>query len=172
MPTENERKWIMPERAPADLPEAMQMIEIRQAYLTRPQLEVEVRVRERWYGNQGTTLHTLSMKSNGSAESRMEISKEITSEEFEEVWGRCQSRQLEKTRWKYLMGPLEGQPDVTLEIDVFDHFDLQIGEIEFDSLNQLTEYEPPSWFGEEVTGKEGYRNAAIAIHTSPHKFTP
>jgi CYTH domain-containing protein len=53
-----------------------------------------------------------------------------------------------------------------LEVDVFDHFDdFVIGEIEFRDHSQLETYDPPHWFGEEITREEAYRNAVIATHT-------
>ncbi len=57
----------------------------------------------------------------------------------------------------------------TIELDIFDgvHAPLIIAEVEFPSEAQALDYQPPSWFSTELTGKRGYSNAYLSQHKSP-----
>ena len=53
---------------------------------------------------------------------------------------------------------------LTIELDIFQGiFDgLKIAEIEFKDLKQANEYQPPVWFGPEVTHDHRYHNVWMA----------
>ena len=56
-----------------------------------------------------------------------------------------------------------------IELDVFgDGLDgLVFAEVEFDSSEALVAFEPPTWFGREVTDDGRYTNAALALNGRP-----
>ena len=56
-----------------------------------------------------------------------------------------------------------------MELDVYggDLDGLTVAEVEFDDERQAEEFEPPDWFGDEVTGKEEYLNEALATRGRP-----
>ena len=51
-----------------------------------------------------------------------------------------------------------------IEVDVYQgHLPgLVVAEVEFDSQDACEAFEPPDWFGEEVTGVRKYSNAALS----------
>ena len=56
-----------------------------------------------------------------------------------------------------------------VELDVYggDLDGLTVAEVEFDDERQAQEFEPPAWFGDEVTGKEEYLNESLATRGRP-----
>ncbi len=55
------------------------------------------------------------------------------------------------------------------EVDIFQGAldGLAIAEVEFPSPEAADAFEPPSWFGEEITGRSEWGNAALAVHGRP-----
>jgi CYTH domain-containing protein len=153
---------------PADFPELSRCYKIRQAYLTIPDNPLEVRVRQKKNVTAGHVDYYLTVKSRGSASRRTEITRQIGYEQFEDLWKLCADQQIEKTRRVYPIGHLRGIADeLELEVDTFENHRFQISEIEFGSAHQLESFEPPSWFGQEVTDDERYINAWIATNGNP-----
>ncbi|SDB05828.1 CYTH domain-containing protein [Eubacterium oxidoreducens] len=87
---------------------------------------------------------------------------------------------LNKESYEHLLAKADGYiiskkryliPDqgYTIELDVFEgvHAPLIIAEVEFPSDEEALRYLPPSWFGEEITGKKGYSNSYLSAHTAP-----
>ena len=66
---------------------------------------------------------------------------------------------LSKTR--YLIPEKDG---LTIELDVFDapYEGLYIAEVEFSSEEQALSYNPPVWFGEDVTNSGKYHNSHLS----------
>jgi CYTH domain-containing protein len=56
-----------------------------------------------------------------------------------------------------------------VEVDVYaDQLDgLVIAEVEFDSEADADRFEPPAWFGREVTGEVKYSNVNLAVDGLP-----
>lgn len=153
MAAEIERKFLLDE-----LPEGIERnpsAEIEQAYLAvSPEAEVRVRRRE------GTC--TLTVK-KGVGEEREEVEVEIDPARFESLWRACGDRRLAKRRHLVSLG------DLTAEIDVYRGplAGLRVAEVEFPSREAARSFQPPSWFGREVTGDDRYANQSLAIAGIP-----
>lgn len=130
---------------------------IRQGYLAHDGFR-EVRVR-----HQGRK-HFLTMK-EGSGLMRGEVEIPITAKQFSALWPRTEGRRVEKIRTVLELG------GVRLEIDRYqgDLAPLLIGEVEFSSVKESSEFEKPKYFGTEVTDNGAYRNVSLAIHGLPHQ---
>ena len=152
---EIERKFLIDEPPRLD---RFEHSEIEQGYLSLadPERGAEVRLRRR-----GDEL-TLTAKSGGGRV-REEEEIELEQDEFERLWRLTEGRRLAKRR--YLI-PHEGRE---VELDVYggDLDGLTVAEVEFDDERQAQEFEPPAWFGDEVTGKEEYLNESLATRGRP-----
>ena len=144
---EIERKFLIPV-----LPENLECYsshEIEQGYLGR---EPVVRIRrqdEEWI---------LTYKSKGMMV-REEYNLPLTREAYEHLKEKTDGLLIEKTR--YLI-PLES--GLTVELDVFHgaHEGLCMAEVEFPDRNMAEGFEPPEWFGEEVTFSGRYHNSKLS----------
>ena len=144
---EIERKFLIPV-----LPENLECYsshEIEQGYLCR---EPVVRIRrqdEEWI---------LTYKSKGMMV-REEYNLPLTREAYEHLKEKTDGLLIEKTR--YLI-PLES--GLTAELDVFHsaHEGLCMAEVEFPDRNMAEGFEPPEWFGEEVTFSGRYHNSRLS----------
>ncbi|MGB4442315.1 MAG: CYTH domain-containing protein [Coriobacteriia bacterium] len=146
---EIERKFLLPE-LPVDVAEAPST-HLRQGYLAIGPHD-EVRIRD------AGGVFTLTAKSGAGIE-REESETEITRAQFEALWASTEGRRIEKRRH------LLAEGDVTYEVDVFEGSlqGLLLAEVEFHSLDEARSFEPPAWFGPEVTHDIGYSNAALAV---------
>ena len=88
-----------------------------------------------------------------------EHESEITRAEFDASWPSTVGRRLEKTRTDV---PLE--EGLVAEVDIFlgSLAGLRYVEVEFDDEATAMAFEPPAWFGREVTDDLRYRNSALA----------
>jgi adenylate cyclase len=129
--------------------------QIGQGYLAAD-ADAEVRVRR--MGEKGV----LTVK-RGSGRDRLEEEIEITEDQLEALWPATEGRRLAKHRF-YV--PLDG---LTAEVDVYGgHLDgLSTAEVEFDSVADSEGFDPPPWFGEEITNDQRYANQALAEHGRP-----
>ena len=151
---EIERKFLV-ERLPEGKWPAR---EIEQAYLCR---EPVVRVRrkgERYF---------LTCKSAGLME-REEFEQELTREQYLSLLEKAEGGVVSKTR--YLI-PCEGK---TVELDVFAPplAPLMLAEVEFDSREEALAFQPPAWFGREVTQDPAYQNNNLSMLTEKRKSYP
>jgi adenylate cyclase len=134
---------------------------IRQGYLAIPSPRdlrpVEVRVRDQ------AGKYTLTVKS-GQGRSRAEIELPIPAKSSRQLWPLTQGRRVEKVRYRI---PLRG--GLTVELDVYRGKlrGLMTAEVEFDSLRQLRAFNPPDWFGPEVTARPEFANNHLATRTKP-----
>jgi adenylate cyclase len=157
-PLEIERKYLL-----SDVPswvEECRSEEIEQGYLAMASAGTEVRLRRRG----GQVLLTAKV---GTGETRVEREIELEDEQFQALWPLTEGRRIRKTR--YLV-PHEG---LTVEVDRFKG-DLQgmlMAEVEFDSEEASAEFEPPPWFGLDVTGDERYANESLAVNGAPEAET-
>lgn len=131
------------------------MAHLRQGYLAVSALG-DVRVRD----TDGK--YTLAAKS-GAGLAREEREIAIDRELFEELWPVTEDRRLEKLRYTIPAG------DLRYEIDVYSGSldGLLVAEVEFESVEAAHAFEPPEWFGTEVTGNAAYRNASLAARGLP-----
>jgi adenylate cyclase len=151
---EVERKFLVVE-LPADIAQHPAH-ELRQGYLVTTPAGLEVRVR----ATDGVPV--LTIKGAGSL-TRVEVEVPISAEQFTALWPLTDGRRVEKRRTRY---PLGGR---TAEIDEFAGAlaPLRLVEVEFPSEEAALAFEPPSWFGREVTGDGRYKNKNLALTGPP-----
>jgi adenylate cyclase len=152
---EIERKFLV-ERPPADLDRAAAR-HIEQGYLALDERSgAEVRLRR--HGEQ------LSLTIKGAGQlARVEEELEPAAEQFESLWPLTEGRRIQKLRYALPAGEL------TIELDVYEGAleGLVVAEVEFPSADAARAFEPPPWFGRELTGDARYRNRALAVDGRP-----
>jgi CYTH domain-containing protein len=151
MALEIERKWLVPE-----FPEALAGVSgerILQGYLVVADDGSEVRVRR------NHRREVLTYKSGGGL-TRTEVEIGLSPEQFEALWEATEGRRLVKYRHN-----LEGGVDV----DVYDGTlkGLIVAEVEFASEAAAAAFDPPEWFGDEVTEDRAYKNQQLALRGRP-----
>ncbi len=151
---ERERKFLV-DAAPDDRVTSS-TARLRQGYLAADEHR-SVRVRDA--GNSGCTLTVKA----GSGVERTELEWPITRREFEAAWPHTEGRRVDKTRERIPLG------EHVIELDVFagDLEGLVMAEVEFDSVEASDTFEPPAWFGRDVTDDGRYTNASLALHGLP-----
>lgn len=148
---EIERRFLLT-RLPEGLREGRRIL---QGYLAHDE-QMEVRIRQ--YGDR----QFLTVK-EGRGIRRREIEVEITDEQFRTLWPSTAGRRLEKVRSLVDHGPFR------VEVDRYagELEPLLIAEVEFGSVAESERFEPPEWFGEEVTDLDAYKNLFLALHGIP-----
>ena len=144
---EIERKFLI--NTPPDDLEQYKQAEIEQAYIS-----VEPTIRLRKQNND----YYLTIKQKGfMAREEMEIT--ITKEQFTRLWDKIETGIIRKTRFFI---PLH---EKTAELDVYRGVlqGLITVEVEFNSIDQANSFNPPNWFGREVTNNPKYSNSALAV---------
>jgi CYTH domain-containing protein/CHAD domain-containing protein len=147
-PVERERKYLV-----VEVPEVADGGAVmRQRYLAIDGT-VSVRVRDA-----GKERCTLTVKA-GRGPVRVELEWQLEREQFEAVWELGGGRQVSKTRYRVAIN------GYVVELDVFagELDGLVMAEVEFDSDDALAAFEPPAWFGREVTSDVRYTNASLAV---------
>jgi CYTH domain-containing protein len=146
---EIERKFLI-KRLPLEILRARHF-KIAQGYLANESGGRHVRLRKRGK----VALLTFKV---GRSTSREEREVRLTAAQFAVLWPATAGRRLRKTRYevrwkKYL-----------IEIDVYDgrNRGLIVAEVEFPSERSREKFQPPSWFGREVTGENRYSNIKLA----------
>lgn len=145
---EIERKFLVL-RPPPGL-EPARAVAVRQGYLAAGNGR-EVRLRRK----DGRFFLTAKA---GAGLIREEAEIELTPEQFAVLWPLTLGRRLDKSRYVRALGPH------VLEIDVF-HGKLEgliLVEVEFRSPQEAEAFEPPPWFGREVTQDERFKNSNLA----------
>jgi adenylate cyclase len=152
---EIERKFVAPEQPDwlGDHPAK----ELRQGYIALAD-DTEVRLRSA----DGDRVLTVK---RGAGEVRDEEEIDLDPSQFEALWPLTETLRVSKRRY---VVPLEGT-DLTAEVDVFagDLDGLVVVEVEFPTQAQSTAFDPPDWFGREVTGDARYSTAALARNGRP-----
>jgi adenylate cyclase len=146
---EIERKFVV-----AGLPEnrrAARGAVLRQGYLVTVPIEVRVR-------SYDEATYAFTVKGEGTL-TRVEVEVPLTRADFDALWPLTAGRRLEKVRHQVEEG-LD-----TIEVDVYRgaHEGLVIAEIEFDNVEAAAAFEPPAWFGPEVTADRRFKNAELAV---------
>lgn len=154
MANEIERKYLVKELPPEI--DRYPHWEIIQGYLMITDNDVEVRVRKK--GERCS--HTVK---SGTGLVRKEAEKEITTTEFNEHWKDTEGMRVEKVRYE-----IEFE-HYMVELDIYsgDLKGLVVAEVEFDSEEESSHFEPPEWFGIEVTHDERYKNKNLALKGKP-----
>ncbi len=109
---------------------------IAQGYLAIEPAGRQVRLRK-----QGNTASLTFKIDRGGAREEREI--KLTAKQFAALWPATAGRRLRKLRYGKLSG-------------------LVVAEVEFPNRVTCREFEPPPWFGREVTGEKHYSNVRLA----------
>ncbi len=149
MNKEIERKFLLP-HLPSNI-NPIKTIELTQAYINEGGLSFRVR-------NIDNKKFILTEK-NGKGLVRSEMEKEIDENMYNEYILKAEQKVVKKTR-QFI--PLRG--NYIAEVDVYHEQNkgLMTVEVEFDCLEAAKYFNPPDWFGEEVTGQEKYLNENLA----------
>lgn len=132
-------------------------VALRQGYVaSEGEVEVRLRIRERDAA--------LTIKA-GSGMVRTEVELPLSTGDAEALWHHTEGRRIAKHRHRVQVG------DHVAEVDVYDGAlaGLCRVEVEFVSPEEATAFEPPAWFGREVTGDDRWRNASLARHGRPEE---
>lgn len=149
---ERERKWLVAQMP--DLPD--DGVRMAQGYVA---VDGTVSLRVRDAGAKG---RTMTLK-GGTGSTRTELEWKIGVDRFEAAWALTGDRRIEKSRYRIPVG------SHTAELDVFEGrlAGLVLVEVEFADGASMAEFEPPEWFGREVTDDGRYTNAALAADGLP-----
>ena len=139
---EIERKFLIKE-----LPDLSkyEFLEIEQGYLSTNPV---VRIRKK------NDKYILTYKGSGLF-AREEIEANLTKEAYEHLSTKIDGYLITKKRYLIPLDPY------TIELDVFEgHMDgLIMAEVEFPSVEEANAFNPPTWFGEDVTEDKRYHNS-------------
>jgi len=94
---------------------------------------------------------------------RRELEIELSPDQFNTLWLGTEGRRIEKIRYQINEG---GQK---IELNVFQGNleGLVLAEVEFPSREKSEEFEPPDWFGDEVTEDIRFKNQNLAQKGAP-----
>jgi len=131
---------------------------IEQGYLALADGEGGAEVRLRWTPS-GLRLTVKA----GCGRSRAEEEIELDRERFDSLWPLTEGRRLTKTRYRL------PHDEVVIELDLYaGHLDgFAVAEVEFPDEAMANSFEPPEWFGDEVTGERAYLNEILATEGVP-----
>jgi len=148
---ERERKFLV-SIPPAHL-DGYRHDSIEQGYLAIETAGAHAEVRLRRIANR----YLLTVK-QGQGSSRLEEEVTLSVELGRKLWPLTRGRRVHKVRYKI---PYQG---LTIELDVYRGRarGLIVAEVEFDSGDAMRCFDPPPWFGEEVTGRKKFANTRIA----------
>ncbi len=147
---EIERKYLVEkDRLPINLDTSEYEI-IKQWYISKfPVIRVR-KIEEKYI---------LTIKSKGEIK-RIEHEINLTDEEFQNVKGLIKTHELQKYRYRFRL-----EDGLIAEIDVFKSppFEKLITvEVEFESMEEAGNFNPPSWFGKDLSYDPAYKNSNMA----------
>ena len=154
MSHEIERKFLVNE-LPPDL-ENYPHNEIMQGYLIITDNDIEVRIRKK-----GEKFYETVKAGSGLV--RKESQKDIPEQAFWDHWPLTEGKRVQKIRYDI------NHAGKLIELDIYsgDLEGLIVAEVEFESEEESVSFDPPTWFGEEVTRDERYKNKNLALHGKP-----
>lgn len=163
---EIERKFLIDK---ADLPDdyaSYPSHELKQGYILH---SPALRIRKTSQDG-GESTYTLTYKDKGGL-ARQEINIDLPAEAGEKLFTKCEGHVIDKTRYLIPAGvsdPTSGRA-LTIELDVFhgEFKRLIYAEVEFDSEETAKAYEPPKWFGKDLTGIRGFSNSELSKYGMP-----
>lgn len=150
---EIERKFLV--RGDWSPPADVEAKPIRQGYLSGSGDRTEVRVRA--HGDRRLMTVKRDRAASG-ANVRDEVEFAIPDDVFDELWRLTEGERVAKLRYAVPLGDHEATVDVY--VDRPDH--LRVVEVEFDSEDAAAAFQPPDWFGADVTGDPRYANRLLA----------
>lgn len=151
---EIERKFLI---SGDQLPENLDQYpyrELEQAYLcTSP----TVRIRKE------DDAYYLTYKSSGLL-AREEYNLPLTAESYAHLRPKTDGIIISKRRYR-----IPEKDNLTIELDIFHapYEGLIFAEVEFESTEQAIAYEPPAWFGKDVTISPFYHNSSLSKQLRP-----
>lgn len=146
---------------------SIERVTIEQGYVIATRSGEELRVRRR-----GDDFYLTVKK--GTGVQREEYESRIAEELFDLLWPATEGARIEKTRFRiptdqfYLDDALDRarseEERLVVEIDRFAgaHEGLYLVEVEFPTAESAERFEPPSWFGPEVSEDRRYTNSSLA----------
>jgi len=148
---EIERKFLV-KWLPDDLKRRRHWI-IEQGYLATESAGRQVRLRKT-----GKATSLTFKVGRGSHREEREVT--LSPKQFAALWPGTAGRRLRKVRYEI---PCEG---LLIEVDIYGgrHKGLVVAEVEFPNTASCGRFEPPSWFGREVTGEKRYSNVRLALN--------
>ena len=146
---EIERKFLL-KRLPEELNRSRRYI-IAQGYLATDPAGRQVRLRKK-----GKTASLTFKVGRGAHREEREI--KLSPKQFAALWPATAGRRLSKLRYEI---PWK---DLLIEIDIYRgrHSGLVVAEVEFPDRATCRKFQPPPWFGREVTGEKRYSNVRLA----------
>lgn len=129
---------------------------IRQGYVA---LDGDVEVRVRLFDDGAR----LTVKA-GAGLVRTEVEVPVGEHEGRQLWDHADGRRIDKVRYRRDLGA-----GLVAEIDVYQGAlaGLCTVEVEFPDAARAAAFEPPAWFGRELTGDRRWSNAALACSGLP-----
>jgi len=124
---------------------------IAQGYLATDPAGRQVRLRKK-----GKTASLTFKVGRGAHREEREI--KLSPKQFAALWPATAGRRLSKLRYEI---PWK---DLLIEIDIYRgrHSGLVVAEVEFPDRATCRKFQPPPWFGREVTGEKRYSNVRLA----------
>ena len=150
---EIERKYLV-NKLPDDL-DQFPHVEIEQGYLcTSP----TVRIRK--MGDVFWLTVKEKVSTDSSAIHNREEEFRLSREKYELLKTKCDGRMVVKTRYRI---PVQSY---MAELDIFHghHEGLKVVEVEFPTTKESEQFQPPEWFGDDVSQLPQYRNSHLAFN--------
>jgi len=134
---------------------------IRQGYLALDG-DTEVRIRINQKGA------VLTIKS-GRGGVRVEEEIPLQTRQAEALWELTEARRVQKTRRRVRLAGGAGDADLVAEVDEYAGAldGLVVAEVEFPDEEAARGFEPPAWFGRELTDDWRYANRSLASDGMP-----
>ena len=160
---EIERKFLVDIK---DVPYDLSILpygDITQGYITSIDKSFSFRIRQTLNMSADKMLidkiHTQTIKSKDT-KVRDEYEIDLNEKQFSTLWKLCMYNSIHKIRYKLPYN------QYTIELDIYKNNleGLYTVEVEFDNLKECDMFEPPEWFGEEVTELQEYKNVNIALN--------
>ncbi|MGA0154782.1 MAG: CYTH domain-containing protein [Flavobacteriaceae bacterium] len=149
MPLEIEKKYLV---LPQQIDQHIQLDQyphklMVQGYLASSDLAV---IRIRVFQDRGR----LTIKQRRAGIKRIEVERDLSIEEANELLSLCGTKKVEKQRYFVPHGKY------TIELDIFlrENAGLIIAEVEFQDEEEANAFDPPEWFSTEVSGDLRYYN--------------
>lgn len=157
MPLEIERKFLLPEYPKALFEEGTLLLTkeqvIDQTYLALDG-DQELRVRKIKDLGTGTVTYTHTFK-RGFGLAREEVEYDISAGLYEQMIHSRGAIPLVKKRTTAQWN------EYTIEIDDYRQIDMMVLEVEFESEAEATSFNPPDWFGADISTDKQYSNKKV-----------
>ena len=99
----------------------------------------------------------------GEGLNRGEFEVELSANQFDVLWPLTENKRVEKTRYEI------NYSGFLVELDVYKGIlgGLMTAEVEFNSEDEIQNFNPPDWFGEDITLDKRYKNKSLALNGRP-----